>query len=46
MNNDLDRELQDLKKLPSLSPVKATEPVREVKPMSANRSCCGGELRR
>ena len=33
MNNDLDRELQDLKKLPSLPPVKATEPVREVKPM-------------
>ena len=33
MNNDLDRELQDLKKLQSLPPVKATEPVREVKPM-------------
>lgn len=33
MTSDLDRELQDLKKLPSLPPVKTTEPVREVKPM-------------
>jgi TonB family protein len=33
MNNDLDRELQDLKKLQPLPPVKFSEPVREVKPM-------------
>ncbi len=33
MTSDLDRELQDLKKLPSLPPVRTTEPVREVKPM-------------
>lgn len=33
MNNDLDRELKDLKKLQTLPPVKYSEPVREVKPM-------------
>ena len=33
MTSDLDRELQDLKKLQAPPPVKATEPVREVKPM-------------
>ncbi len=33
MNDDLDRELQDLKKLPALPSPKSTEPVREVKPM-------------
>lgn len=33
MNSDLDRELQDLKKLQTLPPVKYSEPVREVKPM-------------
>jgi TonB family protein len=33
MTSDLDRELQDLKKLQTLPPVKFTEPVREVTPM-------------
>ena len=33
MTSDLDRELQDLKKLQQLPPVKTSEPVREVKPM-------------
>ena len=33
MNSDLSRELQDLKKLQTLPPVKYSEPVREVKPM-------------
>ncbi len=33
MTSDLDRELQDLKKLQTPPPVKAAEPVREVKPM-------------
>ncbi|CAE6748034.1 conserved hypothetical protein [Nitrospira defluvii] len=33
MTSDLDRELQDLKKLQAPPPVKATEPMREVKPM-------------
>ncbi|MCC2641724.1 MAG: putative Protein TolA [Nitrospira sp.] len=33
MNSDLDRELQDLKKLQTPPPVKFTEPVREVTPM-------------
>ena len=33
MTSDLDRELQDLKKLQAPPPVKVTEPVREVKPM-------------
>ncbi|HVG02752.1 MAG TPA: TonB C-terminal domain-containing protein, partial [Nitrospira sp.] len=33
MNSDLSRELQDLKKLQTLPPVKYAEPVREVKPM-------------
>ncbi len=33
MNSDLDRELQDLKKLQTPPPVKYSEPVREVKPM-------------
>ena len=33
MTSDLDRELQDLKKLQAPPPVKTAEPVREVKPM-------------
>ena len=33
MTSDLDRELQDLKKLQPPPPVKSSEPVREVKPM-------------
>jgi colicin import membrane protein len=33
MTTDLDRELQDLKKLQALPAAKSTEPVREVKPM-------------
>ena len=33
MTRDLDRELQDLKKLQAPPPVKTSEPVREVKPM-------------
>jgi TonB family protein len=33
MNSDLDRELQDLKKLQTLPPARSAEPVREVKPM-------------
>jgi len=33
MTSDLDRELQDLKKLQAPPPVKTSEPVREVKPM-------------
>ncbi len=33
MTSDLDRELQDLKKLQAPPPVKTTEPMREVKPM-------------
>lgn len=33
INSDLDRELQDLKKLQTPPPVKVSEPVREVKPM-------------
>jgi colicin import membrane protein len=33
MNNDLDRELKDLKKLQTLPPVKYSDPVREIKPM-------------
>lgn len=33
MTSDLDRELQDLKKLQAPPPVKTTEPLREVKPM-------------
>jgi len=33
LNSDLDRELQDLKKLQAPPPVKVSEPVREVKPM-------------
>ncbi|MBV6470722.1 TonB family protein [Nitrospirales bacterium NOB] len=33
LHSELDRELQDLKKLPPPPPVKVTEPVREVKPM-------------
>jgi colicin import membrane protein len=33
MTSDLNRELQDLKKLQTLPPVKYSEPIREVKPM-------------
>jgi TonB family protein len=33
MSSDLDRELQELKKIQTLPPVKYSEPVREVKPM-------------
>jgi TonB family protein len=33
INSDLNRELQDLKKLQTLPPVKYSEPVQEVKPM-------------